>query len=63
MDIGEPFLTQYRGKRTSFMVKEFVPGALAAHTLPLKWGRLTEPALPKIFSRQQSKMEWWLLCP
>jgi hypothetical protein len=28
MDIGEPFLTQYRGKRASFMVKEFVPGVL-----------------------------------
>lgn len=28
MDIGEPFLTQYRGKRASFMVKEFVTGAL-----------------------------------
>jgi hypothetical protein len=28
MDIGEPFLTKHRGKRTSFMAKEFVPGAL-----------------------------------
>jgi hypothetical protein len=28
MDIGGPFLTKHRGRRTSFMVKEFVPVAL-----------------------------------
>jgi hypothetical protein len=41
MDIGEPFLTQYRGKRASFMVKEFVPGALVPPELSI-WPNKTQ---------------------
>jgi hypothetical protein len=49
MDIGEPFLTQYRGKRASFMVKEFVPGALGG----ISGGAGGRERNPDLFKRRE----------